>query len=252
MRDLFWLSDEAWAVLEPHLPKNQPGKPRVDDRRVISGILHILKTGGRWRDVPPEYGPAKTIYNHYARWARHGVWQRIYAKVAAAGTVPDELCLDSTHVKAHRSASGGKGGVQPQAVGVSRGGRTTKIHCLADACGRIVALALTPGNIADITMALPLLEAMRPAQRLIADKAYDADKLRTWLIERQIEPVIPGRAARGVVYPLNRKAYRRRNVIERMFGRLKNWKRIATRYDRLAVNYLSAIALIATVTQWLR
>ncbi|GGE03388.1 IS5 family transposase [Aureimonas endophytica] len=93
---------------------------------------------------------------------------------------------------------------------------------------------------------------MRPAQRLIADKAYDADKLRTWLIERQIEPVIPGRAARGVVYPLNRKAYRRRNVIERMFGRLKNWKRIATRYDRLAVNYLSAIALIATVTQWLR
>lgn len=107
MRDLFWLSDEAWAVLEPHLPKNQPGKPRVDDRRVISGILHILKTGGRWRDVPPEYGPAKTIYNRYTRWARRGVWQRIFAKVAAAGAVPDELCLDSTHVKAHRSASGG-------------------------------------------------------------------------------------------------------------------------------------------------
>lgn len=109
MRDLFWLSDEAWAVLEPHLPKNQPGKPRVDDRRVISGILHILKTGGRWRDVPSEYGPAKTIYNRYTRWARRGVWQRIFAKVATAGAVPDELCLDSTHVKAHRSASGGKG-----------------------------------------------------------------------------------------------------------------------------------------------
>ena len=114
MRDLFWLSDEAWAVLEPHLPKNQPGKPRVDDRRVISGILHILKTGGRWRDVPPEYGPAKTIYNRYTRWARRGVWQRIFAKVAAAGAVPDELCLDSTHVKAHRSASCGKGGSLPK------------------------------------------------------------------------------------------------------------------------------------------
>ena len=110
MRDHFWLSDEAWAVLEPHLPKNQPGRPRVDDRRVISGILHILKTGGRWRDVPPEYGPAKTIYNRYARWARRGVWQRIFAKVAAAGPVPDELMLDSSHVKAHRSAAGGKGG----------------------------------------------------------------------------------------------------------------------------------------------
>jgi len=110
MRDHFWLPNEAWAALEPHLPKNQPGKPRVDDRRVISGLLHILKTGGRWRDVPPEYGPAKTIYNRYARWARRGVWQRIFAKVAAAGQVPDELMLDSSHVKAHRSAAGGKGG----------------------------------------------------------------------------------------------------------------------------------------------
>jgi transposase len=110
MRDLFWLSDEAWALLEPHLLKNQPGKPRVDDRRVISGILHILKTGGRWRDVPPEYGPAKTIYTRYARWARRSVWQRIFSKVASAGPVPEELSLDSSHVKAHRSASGGKGG----------------------------------------------------------------------------------------------------------------------------------------------
>jgi len=110
MRDLFWLSDTAWAALEPHLPKNQPGKPRVDDRRVISGILHILKTGGRWRDVPLEYGPAKTIYNRYRRWAGRGVWQRIFANMAAAGAVPDELMLDSSMVKAHRSAAGGKGG----------------------------------------------------------------------------------------------------------------------------------------------
>jgi transposase len=100
-------------------------------------------------------------------------------------------------------------------------------------------------------MAVPMLEALAPAKRLIADKAYDADRLRTWLQDKGIEAVIPGRASRSVVYPLNRTAYRRRNVIERMFGRLKNWKRIATRYDRLAVNYLAAIALVATVTQWL-
>ncbi len=100
-------------------------------------------------------------------------------------------------------------------------------------------------------MAIPLLDAFPPARRLIADKAYDADKLRTWLKDRHIEAVIPGRAARDVVYPLNRPAYRRRNVIERMCCRLKNWKRIATRYDRLAINYLAAIALVATVTQWL-
>ena len=96
-----------------------------------------------------------------------------------------------------------------------------------------------------------MLEAFAPAKLLIADRAYDADRLRTWLEDKGIEAVIPGRASRSVVYPLNRTAYRRRNVIERMFGRLKNWKRIATRYDRLAINYLAAIVLIATVTQWL-
>ncbi len=138
-----------------------------------------------------------------------------------------------------------------QAAGVSRGGRTTKIHCLADGSGRIAAIALTPGNIADITMALPLLSAVAHPKRLIADKADDADRLRGWLQERGIEAVIPGRAARAVVYRLTRVAYRRRNIIERRFGHLKNWKRIATKCDRRAVNDLAAIALVATVTQWL-
>ena len=110
MPRLFWLSDQAWAVLEPHLPRGRPGKPRVDDRRVISGILHVLKTGCRWRDVPPEYGPATTIYNRYNRWSRRGLWQRLFEQVAASGRVPQELMIDTSHVKAHRSAAGGKGG----------------------------------------------------------------------------------------------------------------------------------------------
>jgi transposase len=109
-RRLFWLSDEAWAMIDPHLPHGQPGKPRVDDRRVLSGILHVLKTGCRWRDVPPEYGPATTIYNRYNRWSRRGVWKRLFEAIAACGPMPEELSLDSSHVKAHRCAAGGKGG----------------------------------------------------------------------------------------------------------------------------------------------
>lgn len=97
-------------------------------------------------------------------------------------------------------------------------------------------------------MAQPMLDVMSPTRCLIADKAYDADRLRLWLIQRGIEAIIAGRANRDVAYPLNRTAYRRRNIIERMFGRLKNWKRIATRYDRLAVHYLAAIALVALAT----
>ena len=84
MAHLFWLSDEAWAAVEPHLPKGQPGKPRVDDRVVISGILHVLKTGCRWRDVPADYGPPTTIYNRYHRWAQRRIWQRIFERMAAA------------------------------------------------------------------------------------------------------------------------------------------------------------------------
>lgn len=110
MAYLFWLSDEAWGAIEPHLPRGKPGKPRVDDRTVISGILHVLKVGCRWRDVPAAYGPPTTIYNRYHRWSQRGIWQRIFARMAADGPIPDELSIDSSHVKAHRSAQSSKGG----------------------------------------------------------------------------------------------------------------------------------------------
>jgi transposase len=82
----------------------------VDDRLVISGILHVLKSGYRWRNAPCEYGPHTTLYNRYNRWARQGVWRRLFERTASAGGVPDELAIDSTHIKVHRSAGGGKRG----------------------------------------------------------------------------------------------------------------------------------------------
>jgi transposase len=148
-RSLFWLSDEAWEALSPHLPRGRPGKPRVDDRTVISGILHVLKTGCRWRDVPSVYGPPTTIYNRYNRWSQRRVWQRIFEKMAAAGPIPDELSIDSTTAKAHRSA-GGKRGACAQAIGRSRGGRTTKIHAIVDERGRLIAIEVTPGHLGDV------------------------------------------------------------------------------------------------------
>lgn len=83
---LFWLSDEAWERIEPHLPKNLPGARRIDDRRVISGIIHMLKSGGRWVDCPSEYGPATTIYNCWNRWSRRGLWRRMFAASPLATT----------------------------------------------------------------------------------------------------------------------------------------------------------------------
>lgn len=109
-RSLFWLSDEAWAAIEPHLPKNQPGARRVDDRRVISGIIHMLKCGGRWADCPFEYGPSTTVYNRWNRWSRRGIWTRILAALTQEGWIAETGQIDSSYIKAHRSAGGAKGG----------------------------------------------------------------------------------------------------------------------------------------------
>ena len=109
-RDYFWLEDEQFARLAPHLPTNTRGKARVDDCRVISGIVHVLKSGGRWVDAPPVYGPKKTLYNRFVRWAAKGVWVGVFQALAAAGGPPAEVLIDSSAVKAHRCASGGKGG----------------------------------------------------------------------------------------------------------------------------------------------
>ena len=108
--NLFWLSDEQWARIEPHLPTDVRGKERVDDRRVISGILHVLKSGCRWKDCPPEYGPPTTVYNRFARWAQRGVWEGLFRAFAQRGRSTETQMIDSTHIKAHRSAAGGKGG----------------------------------------------------------------------------------------------------------------------------------------------
>lgn len=108
--NLFWLSDEQWSLIQPLLPTDVRGKERVDDRRVISGIVFVIKSGCRWCDCPPEYGPAKTIYNRFVRWAERGVWERLFRELASRGRSTEVQMIDSTHVKAHRSAAGGKRG----------------------------------------------------------------------------------------------------------------------------------------------
>src|SRR5262249_21702087 len=110
-RNHFWLNDRQFTRLAPHLPTDTRGKPRVDDRRVISGIVHVLKSGCRWADAPLLYGPRKTLYNRFVRWAAKGVWLEIFHALAAAGGPPAEVLIDSSAVKAHRCAVE-KGGAQ--------------------------------------------------------------------------------------------------------------------------------------------
>src|SRR5215216_4980167 len=107
---LFWLSDAEWAKIEPLMPRDRRGAHRVDDRRVISGIVHMLRSGARWRDCPSAYGPYTTIYNRFNRWSRQGVWTDIFYALTGSTGMVGTMSIDSTHVKAHRSAAGAKGG----------------------------------------------------------------------------------------------------------------------------------------------
>ena len=104
MSNLFWLSYEQMARLKPFFPKS-PGRPRVDDRRVLSGIICINRNGLRWRDAPKEYGPPKTLYNRWKRWSEMGVFARIFEGLAADVVEPTTIMIDATYLKAHRTAS---------------------------------------------------------------------------------------------------------------------------------------------------
>jgi transposase len=125
-RNLFWLNDDQWRKIEGYLPTDVRGKSRVDDRRVISGILHVLKSGCRWCDCPPEYGPPTTIYNRFVRWAERGVWERLFRDLAGRGRSTDTQMIDSTHVKAHRSASGAKRGSRAKRLDAHAAGAIRK------------------------------------------------------------------------------------------------------------------------------
>jgi putative transposase len=122
MSDLFWLNASQMRRIEPYFPLSH-GVPRVDDRRVVSGIIFVIRNGLRWRDAPKEYGPHKTIYNRFIRWSRLGVFNRIFAELAAKAGEPDQIMIDATHLKAHRTAASLlKGGAFPDVSGAPKAG----------------------------------------------------------------------------------------------------------------------------------
>jgi transposase len=123
------------------------GVPRVDDRRVVSGIIHVIRNGLRWRDAPEGYGPHKTLYNRSARWSRMGVFAGIFSNLVADDEPPDCLMIDSTHLKAHRCRQSTKWGDVPRRIGRTKGGLNSKLHAVCDGTGRPIIFLLTEGQM---------------------------------------------------------------------------------------------------------
>jgi len=110
MKALYWLSDAEWTRIEPLMPRGRRGAHRVDDRRVISGIVYMLRSGARWRDCPAAYGPYTTVYNRFNRWSRQGIWFEMFERLTGSSGIIGTVAIDSSSIKVHRSAAGAKGG----------------------------------------------------------------------------------------------------------------------------------------------
>ena len=251
MSNLFWLTDAQMDRLWPFFPRSH-GRPRVDDRRVLSGIIFINRNGLRWCDAPKEYGPPKTLYNRWKQWSDMGIFARMMEGLAVESTEQKTIMIDATYLKAHRTASSlrvKKGGVR--LIGRTKSGLNTKLHAVTDATGRPIRFFMTAGEVSDYTGAAAMLSSLPAAEWLLVDRGYDADWFRDPLKDKGIRACIPGRKLRGKVIRYDKRRYKRRNRIEIMFCRLKDWRRVATRYDRCPKVFLSAIALAATVLFWL-
>ncbi|MEU7736843.1 IS5 family transposase [Streptomyces griseus] len=242
------LSDAEWEFVRPLLPVSLRGRKRLDDRRVLNGIVWKFRTGTAWRDVPERYGPWATLHTRFRRWAADGTFDRMLraaqAKADAAGDIEWLVSVDSTIVRAHQHGAGGsKRGLRDPALGRSRGGLTSKIHLACDGRGRPLGFVVTGGNTNDCTRFTAVMEA-----------------IRAWLRRRGIPHTIPERAdqvgnrarrgSRGGRPPaFDREAYKHRNVVERCFNRLKQWRGVATRYDKTAQSYEAAVTL-ASLLMW--
>ncbi|MFY2822414.1 IS5 family transposase [Ruegeria sp. MALMAid1280] len=240
------------ARLEPYFPKSH-GKPRVDDRRVLSGIIFINRNGLRWRDAPKKYGPLKTLYNRWKRWSDKGIFAQMMVGLAAEHGEEKTIMIDASYLKAHRTASslGGQKGGRGRVIGKTKGAMNTKSQAICDCKERPLNLFVTAGQVSDYIGAKALLSSLPNVDWLLGDRGYDADWFREALEDKGIRACIPGRNQRKATVKYDKRRYKRRNRIETMCGRLKDWRRVATRYDGCPKVFLSAIALAATVIFWL-
>ena len=255
------LSDFEWSIIEPLLPNKPRGVPRSDDRKVLNGIYWRLRTGSPWAEIPERYGPSTTCYNRFVRWARIGVWDRIFEAISKAYD-GDLQMIDSSSIRVHQhGANGKKGGLETSSaardlagarcMGRSRGGLTTKIHALVDANGLPILLKLTAGQAHDGRSAADMLADLGEGQILLADRGYDSDALRARLAEQGAWGNIKPMPHRVNVPSFSPYLYRFRNLVECFFNKLKHFRAVATRYEKHDANYLALVKL-AAIRIWFR
>jgi len=187
------------------------------------------------------------VYQYFRRWCQRGTLQRVLTQFGPE-LAPGWHFVDSTHVKVHADGSNPAGGQASQAMGRTKGGLNTKIHAVINARSQAVVIALSGGNQADISLAEELTECLPENSTLIGDKAYDSSTLRQTAATKGIKTCIPGRSNRTTNVPFSATLYRRRHRVENFFERIKRYRRVATRYDKLAETFLGFVCLAILFT----
>ncbi|MCX2560965.1 IS5 family transposase [Acetobacter farinalis] len=255
MKELFLLSERQRQMerIKPFFPLVH-GVPRVDDRRVLSGIVYVIRNGLQWKDTPKAYGLHKTLYNRFILWSRLSVFDRIFVALTERAGRSKRLMINATHFKAHRtSASLLKKGLFPRHIGRTKGGLNSKLHAVCDDQDRPVRLHLTAGQVSDFKGADVLLADLPDeTEEVIGDRGYDSNRIRLSLAERNITACIPPKKNRKSKPPYNWHLYKKRHLTENMFTKLKDWRRVATRYDRGTHTFMSAIHIAASFIFYLK
>ena len=208
---------------------------------VLYGILVVLSEGCSWRAIDRREANWNSVYCYFRRWCRQGVWGAVLEQHCPPQR-GRRLFLDSTHVKVHKSGSNPAGGQPAQAMGRTKGGLNTKIHAAVDRTGNPAALLLSAGHAADVSCGPETLQEIECAV-LVGDKGYDSDGFRDWLRSRGMRPCIPPRSGRLHPQRYSKASYRKRHLIENFFEKLKRFRRVATRYDKLQETFFGFVCL---------
>ncbi len=244
----FAMSKKQWERIAPLLPGKvgDPGRTACDNRLAYEALVYMAREGCTWRALPDEFGNQETVYRRFARWQEQGVFDKLFDHFLVSRGV-ESLMVDGTIVHVHQDGTGARkvhGAPEDQAIGHSRGGRTTKILAASDEYGSLVNFMLLPGQYGESPYVPELVERIE-AQYFIGDRAYHSDKVLTYIGSRCMNAVIPPKVNRRVQRAYDKEKYKTRHYVENLFQKIKRFRRVATRYDKTSRSFAAFIILAA-------
>ena len=248
------LTDCEWEKIKDLLPPEHTrkrGRPSKNNRIMLNGMIWIARSGAPWRDLPERYGPWESVYSRFRKWIDDGILDNIF-RILSLDAELEDLSIDASIVKAHQHSAGAKKGGAPNAIGHSRGGTSTKIHAVVDSYGYPLYFMISEGQHSEMKFSIPVLQHVSlQGNTVLADKGYNDQSLMEYIQKQGGTFIIPPKSNSKVKRECDWWHYKERHVVENFFLKLKSYRRIATRYDKLACTYLGFLCL-ASIIIWLK